>query len=191
MLRFKIFDIHHKINSNPRRKRVVASPSADTVLRSAAEEPDMILIKRYGNRRLYDMSRSSYIKLPDVADMVRRGEHFKVVDAKSGKDLTRRVLTQILVEDARQGPGGPPLEFLRHLILASDPEMKDFLNWYLAQALDAYERMKHDWQQGRATPPVPPAPSRARGGSPDESLADEMRELRRRMEEMEQRFGGS
>lgn len=151
----------------------------------------MILIKRYGNRRLYDMSRSTYIKLPDVADMVRRGEHFQVIDAQSGDDLTRQVLTRILVDDSRQGSGGPPLEFLRHLILASDPEMRDFLNWYLAQALEAYDRMRHDWKAGRATPPVPPAPADRKPPAEQkdsDALAEDLRELRRRMEEMEARF---
>ena len=148
----------------------------------------MILIKRYANRRLYDMSRSAYIKLVDVQDMVRRGEAFKVIDAKTEKDLTRHVLTQILVDNARRETGGPPLEFLRHLILASDPEMQDFLNWYLAQALEAYKRTQDDWREGQAAPPVPPAPKKKALAKNSASLADEMDELRRRMEEMEQRF---
>ena len=162
----------------------------------------MTLIKRYGNRRLYDMDRSSYIKLDDVGDMVRRGDDFQVVDAKTGKDLTRRVLTQILVEDARQGSSGPPIEFLRHLILASDPEMQGFLNWYLAQALDAYKSMRSDWKndlekpqaQSSAGPtPTVPAPPKDPDASkgceePDAEsgpLLEEMQELRRRMAEME------
>lgn len=148
----------------------------------------MILIKRYANRRLYDMSRSSYIKLDDVADMVRRHEAFKVVDAKTDQDITRRVLTQILVDGARQGDDGAPLELLRHLILASDPEMRDFLAWYLAQALEAYDQMKDDWQQGEGHPPKPPLPPRLKPQTEESSLADEMRALRLRMEAMEKKF---
>ena len=145
----------------------------------------MVVLKRYPNRRLYDTRRSSYITLDDVAAYIRRGESLKVVDSNSGDDLTRRVLTQVVLEQARRGDAGPPLEFLRHLILAADGEMQDFLNWYLGQALDAYRRMKNDWKRGAAKPEVPPAP-----GSPKDepSLADQMGELRRRMEEMERRL---
>lgn len=152
----------------------------------------MVIIKRYANRRLYDTALSSYITLEDVITRVKSAESFKVIDAKSGDDLTRRVLTQAVLEQARQGEAGPPEAFLRHLILASDPEMQDFLNWYLGQALDAFHRMKDDWQKGEAsvqvltprvpTPPVPTPPKRS------DSLADEMRELKRRMAEMEQRL---
>ena len=148
----------------------------------------MVIIKRYPNRRLYDTGLSSYITLNDVADRVRRGEPLKVVDAKTNEDLTRRVLTQVVLEQARRGGPGPPVDFLRHLILASDPELQDFLNWYLGQALEAYQRMKNDWRNhaDSLTALDAPAPSTTK----PTSLADEMQELRRRMEEMEQRFKG-
>ena len=61
----------------------------------------MIVIKKYENRRMYDTSASRYVNLEDVAEMVRNGEELQVVDAKSGEDLTARVLTQIIVEEDR------------------------------------------------------------------------------------------
>ena len=163
----------------------------------------MVTIKRYPNRRLYDSQLSSYITLGDIAERVRRAEDFRVIDAKSGEDLTRRVLTQVVLEQARQGEAGPPVEFLRHLILASDPDKQSFLNWYLGQALEAYGRMQTDWSG--SSPEAPPAPRRApsdpaaihaaepqpNAPAPSGSsgnLLDEMNELRRRMEEMEQRL---
>ncbi len=164
----------------------------------------MVTIKRYPNRRLYDSQLSSYITLGDIAERVRRAEDFRVIDAKSGQDLTRRVLTQVVLEEARQGEAGPPVEFLRHLILASDPDKQSFLNWYLGQALEAYGRMQADWKT--SAPEVPLAPRRASSDQTDTqavetsepkagqsssspgNLLDEMNELRRRMAEMEQRL---
>ena len=64
-----------------------------------------IVIRKYPNRRLYDTSSRRYVNLDDVAALVRQGTNFQVVDAKTGDDLTRVVLTQIIVEDAR-GPAG-------------------------------------------------------------------------------------
>ena len=64
---------------------------------------DITIVKKYANRRLYDTGRSSYVTLEDLAEMVREGIDFKVVDAKSDKDLTQSVLTQIIVEqEARE-----------------------------------------------------------------------------------------
>ena len=145
----------------------------------------MVIIKRYANRRLYDTGLSSYITLDDVATRVKNDESFKVVDAKSGEDLTRRVLTQVVMDQSRRGESGPPEEFLRHLILASDPDMQDFLNWYLGQALEAYQRMKTDWRETASSIAVPkaPAPKQEAG-----DLASEMKKLMQRMEEMERRL---
>ena len=77
-----------------------------------------IVIKKYANRRLYDTSGSRYINLEDIAARVRNGKDLQVVDAKTGEDLTRVTLTQIIVEDAKGQPTGLPLELLRQLIEA-------------------------------------------------------------------------
>jgi len=75
-----------------------------------------VIIKKYANRRLYDTSTSSYVTLDHLADLVRREVHFEVRDAKTGEDLTRAVLTQIIFERETKGDGALPLSFLRQLI---------------------------------------------------------------------------
>src|SRR5215472_884716 len=78
------------------------------------------IIRNYPNRRLYDTSAGRYVNLDDVAALVRQGAELQVVDAKTGEDVTRVVLTQIIVEDAKVQPAGLPLELLKGLILATD-----------------------------------------------------------------------
>jgi len=106
-------------------------------------KPSTVVIKKYGNRRLYDTAGSRYINLDDLADLIRKGKDVKVVDAKSGQDLTRVVLTQIITEDAKEKPTGLPLELLRQLIVASDEVRQEFIMWYLKSAFDAYEKVQN------------------------------------------------
>jgi len=101
-----------------------------------------VVIKKYGNRRLYDTTGSRYVNLDDLAALVRQGKEVKVVDAKSGRDLTRVVLTQIITEDAKDKPTGLPLELLRQLIIASDEVRQEFLMWYLKSAFDTYQKVQ-------------------------------------------------
>ena len=79
-------------------------------------KPSVIVIKKYGNRRLYDTTSSRYVNLEDLAGHIRAGREVQVVDAKSGQDLTRVILTQIITEDAKDKPTGLPLELLRQLM---------------------------------------------------------------------------
>jgi polyhydroxyalkanoate synthesis repressor PhaR len=102
----------------------------------------VIVIKKYGNRRLYDTAGSRYVNLDDLAALVRSGREVRVVDAETGKDLTRVTLTQIITEDAKDKPTGLPLELLRQLIMASDEVRQEFLMWYLKSAFDAYEKVQ-------------------------------------------------
>ena len=101
-----------------------------------------IVIRKYGNRRLYDTSSSRYINLEDLSAMVRNGEDVQVVDAKTGEDLTRLTLTQIIVEDAKDQRAALPLEVLRELIVASNHAGRDFVMWYLKSAFDAYRKIE-------------------------------------------------
>lgn len=104
--------------------------------------PATILIKKYGNRRLYDTVGSRYVNLDDIAALVRKGKVVQVVDAKTGHDLTRVTLTQIITEDAKGKPTGLPLELLRQLIIASDQVGQEFIMWYLKSAFDTYEKVQ-------------------------------------------------
>jgi polyhydroxyalkanoate synthesis repressor PhaR len=109
---------------------------------------DAVIIRKYGNRRLYDTSTSRYINLEEIAALVRNGKEVRVVDAKTGQDLTRVTLTQIIVEDAKGGPTGLPLELLRQLIVASDHVGREFVMWYLNSAFSAYHKVQDSLQSG-------------------------------------------
>jgi polyhydroxyalkanoate synthesis repressor PhaR len=105
-------------------------------------KPSPVLIKKYGNRRLYNTAASRYVNLDEIADLIRKGREIRVVDAKTGEDCTRVTLTQIITEDARQRPSGLPLELLRQIIVASDEVSREFITWYLKSALDAYQKVQ-------------------------------------------------
>ena len=106
------------------------------------QQDSPVVIRKYANRRLYDTSSKRYVNLEDIAGLVRQGADVRVVDARTGKDVTRVVLTQIIVEDAKGQPAGLPLELLRQLIVASDRAGQDFIMWYLKAAFDAYHKVQ-------------------------------------------------
>lgn len=149
-----------------------------------------IVIKKYGNRRLYDTSSSRYVNLDDIAALIRNGKEVQVVDAKSGADLTRVTLTQIIVEDAKDEPAGLPLEFLRQLIVASDHVRQEFMQ----SAVDTYQKMQSALQSGltgvrsAALSPLE-LMSRFVQGAPAEKPGEpsELQELRRRVAQLEAR----
>jgi len=101
-----------------------------------------VVIKKYGNRRLYDTVTSRYVNLDDIAALIREGKDVKVLDAKTGQDLTRVTLTQIITEDVKGKPTGLPLELLRQLIVASDEVRQEFIMWYLKSAFDTYQKVQ-------------------------------------------------
>jgi polyhydroxyalkanoate synthesis repressor PhaR len=160
-------------------------------------KPPVILIKKYGNRRLYDTAGSRYVNLDDLAAHIRAGREVKVVDAKTGHDLTRVILTQIITEDAKDKPTGLPLELLRQLIMASDEVRQEFLMWYLKSAFDTYQTLQDTVQnrlsevQSALLSPVD-AMKRflgANAASPPRMDADpEVEALRKRVAELEARL---
>jgi len=105
-------------------------------------KPSTMVIKKYGNRRLYNTTGSRYVNLDDIATLIREGKDVKVIDAKTGQDLTRVTLTQIITEDVKDKPTGLPLELLRQLIMASDEVRQEFIMWYLKSAFDTYQKVQ-------------------------------------------------
>ena len=99
-----------------------------------------VVIKKYANRRLYDTESSSYITLDRLAQMVREGREFEVVDAKSGEDITRQVLTQIIVDEEARGATMLPINFLKQLIGLYGNSMQNLVPSYLEAAMDAFQR---------------------------------------------------
>ncbi len=103
-------------------------------------EKEPTTIKKYANRRLYNTGTSSYVTLDDLAEMVKRGEDFQVVDAKTGDDITRSVLTQIIVEQESKGPNLLPVTFLRQLIRFYGDSLQNLVPTYLDFSIDALAR---------------------------------------------------
>ncbi len=108
--------------------------------KSANGDPKVAVVKKYANRRLYNTATSSYVTLDDLSKMVRQGEHFVVYDAKSGEDLTRSILTQIILEEDSKGRNLLPINFLRQLIGFYDDSLRAFLPRYLELSMENFAR---------------------------------------------------
>jgi polyhydroxyalkanoate synthesis repressor PhaR len=145
-----------------------------------------VIIKKYENRRLYDATNSRYVNLDEIARMVREGQDLKVVDAASGEDLTRLILTQIIVEDAKEPDSTFPLDILRQMVVASGKATQENMVKYMKSVVDMYQNAYRaltplgpmDFAQPGPRPvsPVSAAPSAGPGNE---------QELRQRVEELE------
>src|SRR3954470_40737 len=158
------------------------------------KQPGSRIVRKYANRRLYDTSAGKYVNLEEIATLIRRGEDVQVVDAKTGEDVTRVVLTQIIVEDAKDRSGGLPLELLRQPILASDRAGQEFLMWYLNSAFDAYRKVQEGVQNRLSdvrSAALSPITIMRNLLTPQQTPADaEVEELRRRLAEVEAQLPG-
>jgi polyhydroxyalkanoate synthesis repressor PhaR len=105
---------------------------------------DKVVIQKYANRRLYNKATSTYITLDNLAEMVRDGVDFVVYDAKTGEDITRKVLTQIIFDEENSADGQNllPIQFLRQLIGFYGDSMQSFLPSYLELSLDTFSRQQ-------------------------------------------------
>ena len=101
----------------------------------------LVEIRKYSNRRLYDPTSSKYVTLADVAVMIREGKEIRVVDAKSGEDLTRATMLQIISE-SKDGQEALPLSLLRRVIGAADRSMRDSMREYLSVAVGAQQQFQ-------------------------------------------------
>ena len=155
-----------------------------------------VVVRKYENRRLYDTSSSRYVNLPEIAQMIRDGAEVQVVDAKSGEDITRVILTQIVHEDARKRKGELPLPFLRELVVASDRAFRDFVAWYADAALSAQRGAKEAFpplahvlpflERTLETLRQKAAPAAAR---PEPTPEEEVARLRARIADLEAQLG--
>ncbi|MDE3015577.1 MAG: polyhydroxyalkanoate synthesis repressor PhaR [Pseudomonadota bacterium] len=101
-------------------------------------QPKPVVIRKYANRRLYDTGTSAYITLDDLCARVKLGEDFIVLDAKTGQDLTRQVLTQIIFEQEAKGAQILPTSFLRSVIRFYDDKMQTVLQHYLEASMKSF-----------------------------------------------------
>ena len=151
-----------------------------------------IVIRKYENRRLYDTTNSRYVNLDEVAQMVRDGYDVKVVDAASGEDLTRLILTQIIVENAKDPGSTFPLDVLREMVVASGNATQESTLKYMKSMFDMYQNaframappmtpFEFMTRTGAAAT-VPPSP---RTNASPPSSEDNVDELRQRVHELE------
>ena len=117
---------------------------------SSSSDGTVVIIKKYANRRLYDTESSSYITLDRLAEMVRQKREFKVVDAKSGEDITHSVLTQIVMDEEAGGTNMLPVNFLRQLIGMYGDQMQSMVPQYLEASLEAFQRNQTQFRDALA-----------------------------------------
>ena len=136
-----------------------------------------VTIKKYANRRLYNTGTSTYVTLEDLASMVKSGEDFVVYDAKTGEDITRSVLTQIIFEqENKEGQNLLPITFLRQLIRFYGDSMQMLVPRYLEVSIESLTREQEKFRHQIA---------QAFGGSPFGALEEQ---VRRNMEMFERAF---
>lgn len=172
----------------------------------------MIVVKKYSNRRLYDTEASSYITLEELADRIRRGAEVRVVDAKTGEDLTQGTLTQIILE-SRGAARLLPIPLLLQLIRMGDDALAEFFGRFLGTALELYFQAKQGAQaispfnpfanvpfaatnalarlllggglsSAFSSEPAPPPPPTAPQQTPPPAASSDVDELRRELEEI-------
>lgn len=177
-----------------------------------------VVIKKYANRRLYNTATSAYVTLDNLSEMVRQGQDFVVQDAKTGDDITRSVLTQIIFEQENRGQNLLPVQFLRRLIRFYGDSMQGFLPAYLELSMETFAKSQEQlrdqfhraWggqaprtafdeqvqsnmqvfqQAMRMWSPFPTAaPSAPDATPPQASESEAIAELRRQMEQMQRQL---
>lgn len=114
----------------------------------AKQKNDLVIIKKYANRRLYDTSTSAYVTLSHLSDLVKKGVEFEVRDAKTGEDLTRAVLTQIIFDHESNGNGALPTNFLRQLIKFYGDGVQSALPAWLDMSMNSFAERQEKWRTG-------------------------------------------
>src|SRR5271166_3890815 len=162
--------------------------------------PEPLIIKKYENRRLYNTLTSQYINQDQVAQLVRDGHDVRVVDAASGEDITRLVLAQIVLDDAKLPDSVFPLDVLRQMIVASGKATQEGALRYMKAMMEMYQNayrampspltafMPAMWGQEKGANGAPQGPPPADGvpaAPPQPDQSSEVMELRRRLEELE------
>jgi len=113
----------------------------------AEAQGEPVIIKKYANRRLYNTAASSYVTLDHLSEMVRQGVDFTVQDAKTGEDITRSVLTQIIFEQESKGQSMLPVQFLRRLIRFYGDQMQGYLPPYLEMSMESFAKAQEQMRE--------------------------------------------
>jgi polyhydroxyalkanoate synthesis repressor PhaR len=168
-----------------------------------------VVIRKYENRRLYDTTNSRYVNLEEVAQLLQQGNDVQVIDATTNEDITRLILTQIIVEDAKAPNSSFPLDLLRQMVIASGRASQESALKYMKAMLDIYQNTYRamappfnpfDFMQNFGTDrPMADETNQAHGAEsssgtrpraaePPES--DEVKDLKRRIAELEKLVSG-
>ena len=115
-----------------------------------------VVIKKYANRRLYDTSTSQYVTLDHLRDLVKKNIDFQVVDAKSGEDLTRGVLAQIIFEEESRGANLLPVDFLRQLITFYGDSLQSVVPGYLQMSMNSFSQQQEEFRERLSEAMTPP-----------------------------------
>jgi polyhydroxyalkanoate synthesis repressor PhaR len=131
-LQHSLFALQHLVHNG------TVQPSGTLLMARTRDNngDNAVVIKKYANRRLYNTATSSYVTLDHLAQMVKDGVEFAVFDAKSGEDITRSVLTQIIVEEEAKGSHLLPISFLRQLIGFYGDSLQTFVPRYLEMSME-------------------------------------------------------
>ena len=163
-----------------------------------------VLIKKYENRRLYDTTNSRYVNLEEVAQLLQQGNEVQVLDAASGEDITRLILTQIIVEDAKTAESTFPLDLLRQMVIttgrASQESALQYMKTMLEMYQNAYRAMPNPLnpfdfmgtiRTGQENPKTPENSgvtgnsSAARGSGAKQTDTEQVKEMKGRLAELE------
>lgn len=181
----------------------------------SGKDGETVIIKKYANRRLYNTRSSSYITLEHLAKMTREGVEYKVLDAKSGDDITHQILTQIIMEEESSGEQMLPVNFLRQLISMYGNSMQALIPHYLEASMEHFSanqtKLRKAFEDSMGNNPLAklaeqnmamfkaaaaafmpggaqPVPEAPASEAPAKEPGDELSELRRQMEEMQKRL---
>jgi polyhydroxyalkanoate synthesis repressor PhaR len=114
---------------------------------NAEAAPERIIIKRYGNRRLYNTETKAYVTYQDLMAVIRAGHDVQVIDSASQADVTKAVLIQAILEEEKNQKNLLPLPFLFQLIRSHETQAADFFTNYLASSFEAYLKTKEEFDR--------------------------------------------
>jgi polyhydroxyalkanoate synthesis repressor PhaR len=109
------------------------------------ESPEQLVIKRYGNRRLYNTETQTYVNYQDLTKLVRDGQDIKVIDSTTKEDVTKAVLIQLILEEEKDKKSILPTPFLFQLLRSREDSMQDFFTNHLSASFDAYLKTKEEF----------------------------------------------
>ena len=111
------------------------------------QDDDQLVIKRYGNRRLYNTETRSYVNYKELAKLIRDGQDVRIIDSTSKEDVTKAVLIQLILEEEKNNKTVLPTQFLFQLLRSREDSMQDFFKNHLSTSYDAYLRTKDEFDK--------------------------------------------